>query len=222
MITLIGGLRLVDGMVVVDQVGVPLVGLGPQEAIEAFEATSGRPVAASGGQVHLFGRAQVPLAHHVGVPTPLGQDLGQGAVLGRDDAAGVGEPDGAFGNTGHGVAGVVAPSQQARTSRGAQCGRVPLGVAQPFTGDSVDVRRLDRAAVTAHGREIRHRPRRCRPRWAPRVPGAPQKAPSRVPSLGCRRLPHLGTCPTPHLLLARDRFVPGQHVADPGSDAPPT
>jgi hypothetical protein len=65
----------VDGVVVVDQVGIPLVGLGAQEAVPALEAAAARPVAPRRGQVHLVGRAEVPFAHHVGVPATLAEDL---------------------------------------------------------------------------------------------------------------------------------------------------
>ena len=166
-------------MVVVHQVGVPLVGLGAQETVEAVEAPPDRPVAPGGGHVHLGLGAEMPLAHHVGVPTQLAQDLGQGAVLRGDHPTGVGEPDRRLGDARHAVAGVVAPGQQARPGRRAQRRGVPLRVAQPPGGDPLDVGHLDRAAIRRSSPRSPRRPARCRPRSGRRpVPAEPRRAPS--------------------------------------------
>jgi hypothetical protein len=63
---------LLDRMFVVDQVGVPLVGLGAEEAVEALEPPPKGPLTSGGRQVHLVLRTQVPLPHCVGVPALLG------------------------------------------------------------------------------------------------------------------------------------------------------
>src|ERR1035437_2214101 len=115
--SLLRRLRLVHRMVVVSELRVPLTCLGAEEAVPPFEAAPGGPVAAGRGEVHLDGGAQVPFAHHVGVPAPLAENLGQHAVLGRDRAAGVREPTGTLGDAGHAVAGVVAAGQQTRPRR---------------------------------------------------------------------------------------------------------
>ena len=152
-VALLRALRLVHRVVVVGQLGVPLARLGAEEAVPALEASPGRPVATRRGEVHLDGRAQVPLADHVGVPAQLAEDLGQHAVLRRDRAAGVAEPAGALGDARHAVARVVATGQQTRPRRRAQRRRVPLRVADAVGGDLVDVGRRDRSAVAAHRRE---------------------------------------------------------------------
>ncbi len=113
-VAVLGQARLVDGVVVVDEVGIPLVRLGAEEPVPALEAAAGRPVAAGGREVHLVGRAEVPLADHVGVPAPLAQDLREHPILGRDRAARVGEADCRLGDAGHAVVRVVAAVQQAR------------------------------------------------------------------------------------------------------------
>src|SRR3954470_9169463 len=100
-------------MAVVDQLRIPLVGLRPEESVEALEAPARRPVAARGGEVHLGLRAQMPLADHVRVPAALAEDLLDLAVLRRDHSARVRETARRLGDAGHAVARVVATRQQA-------------------------------------------------------------------------------------------------------------
>ena len=90
------GARLVDRVVIVDQVWIPVVGLGTQEAVEALEATSHRPVTLAGGHVHLILGAQMPLAEHIGVETALAEHLGDVRALERDMAVGIGKADRRF------------------------------------------------------------------------------------------------------------------------------
>ncbi len=88
--------RLVDRVVIMYQVWIPLVGLGAQEAIEALEASSHRPVALGRGHVHLILGAQMPLAEHIGVEAALAQHLGDVRTLERDMAIGVWKADRCF------------------------------------------------------------------------------------------------------------------------------
>ena len=152
-VTLLRRAGRVDGVAVVDQLRIPLAGLGAQKTVEALKAPARRPVAPRGREVHLRLRAQMPLADHVRVPALGAEDLLDLSVLGRDHAAGVGEAARALGDARHAVARVVAPGQQARARRRAQRRRVPLRVTDARGDDAVDVRRLDRAAVAAHRRE---------------------------------------------------------------------
>ena len=147
-IALLRLIRLIDRMIVIDQVRMPLVGLRAEEPVEALEPAPRRPVAPRRGQVHLVGRAQMPLARHVRVPAKLAEDLRQHPVLRWDRPARVRKADRRFGDAGHAVARVVATRQQARAGRRAQRGRVPLRIAHPARR-SGRFRRVDRAAVTA-------------------------------------------------------------------------
>ena len=149
MVTFLGRRWLVNRVIVVDQVRVPLVCLGAQEPVVALEAPAAGPVPARRGEVHLVSRAQVPIAHEVGVPAPLAQDLREHAVFRWDRAARVGEPDGRLGDAGHAVAGVVAAGEQAGARRRAQRRRMPLGIADAVGGDAVNVGGLDRPAIAA-------------------------------------------------------------------------
>ncbi len=132
---------------------MPLVGLRAEEPVEALEPAPRRPVAPRRGEVHLVGRAQMPLACHVRVPAQLAEDLGQHPVLRRDRAARVREPDRGLGDARHAVARVVAPGKQAGPRRRAQRRGVPLRVADTARRDPVDVGRLHGAAVAADRRE---------------------------------------------------------------------
>ena len=150
-VALLRARRLVHRVVVVGELGVPLARLGPEEAVPPLEAAARRPVAARRREVHLDGRAQVPLADHVGVPAPLAQDLGQHPVLGRDRAAGVAEPARALGDARHAVAGVVAARQQARAGRRAQRPSCATGCSERRRAAILSMfGRGDRTAVAAH------------------------------------------------------------------------
>ncbi len=87
---------LLDRVVIVDQVGVPVVGLGAQKAVEALEAASNWPVALAGGHVHLILGTQMPFAEHIGVETSLAEHLGDVRALERDMAVGIGKADRSF------------------------------------------------------------------------------------------------------------------------------
>ena|SRR6266516_7655691 len=84
---------LLDRVVIMHQVGVPVVSLGAKEAIEALEAASHWPVALAGSHVHLILGAQMPFAEHIGVEAVLIEHLGDGCALERDMAVGVGKTD---------------------------------------------------------------------------------------------------------------------------------
>ena len=150
-VAVLGCAGLLDGVVVVDQVRVPLMRLAAQEAVEPLEPTAQRPAGTPRGQVDLVRRGQVPLADRVGVPPLLAQDLGDQAVLERDAGREAREPRRSLGDARHVVAGRVAAVQQARTGRGAQGGGVEVGEAHPAVGDAAQGRRLDRPAVDIHG-----------------------------------------------------------------------
>ena len=151
-VAVLGHRRLLDEVVVVDEVRIPLVRLAAEEAVVALEAAADRPVALRRGHVHLVGGAQVPLAEHVRVPAALAEDLGDRRALERDVAVGVREAGRGLGDAGHAVRRVVAAGEQRRAGRRAQRGGVPVRVGQAALGEPVDVRRLDQAAPRLHRR----------------------------------------------------------------------
>ena len=70
-IALFRRLRRLDLMVVVDEVGIVLVGVAAEEAVVAVEAAAERPAVVGPGGADLFGGRQVPLADAVGVVAVL-------------------------------------------------------------------------------------------------------------------------------------------------------
>jgi hypothetical protein len=83
-VALLRGVGLLLEVVVVDQVGIPLVGLAAEETVAPLEPPAQRPARLPGRQVDLVARGQVPLADRVGVPAALVQHLRDGAVLEGD------------------------------------------------------------------------------------------------------------------------------------------
>ena len=81
--------RLLDRVVVIGDVGIPLVSLRAQEAVEALEAAPERPVLLCRRHVHLVLWVEVPLADDVDVEAALAEHLGEHRALAWDVAAGV-------------------------------------------------------------------------------------------------------------------------------------
>ena len=152
-VALLRQLRLLDGVVVVGEVGIPLVRLGAEEAVEALEAASERPVLLRRGVVHLVLGAEVPLADDVGVPAELAEHRRDHRALTGNVTAGVREPRRRLGDARHRVRRVVAPCQQTGARRRAERRRVEVRVEQSAVGDPLDVRRLDQATERLHRRE---------------------------------------------------------------------
>jgi hypothetical protein len=80
-----GGIRRV---VVVDQVGIPLAGLGAEEPVEPLEAPPDRPVPLGRGQVHLVLGSEMPFPDRRRAEPAFDQHLGQGRALRPDVAVG--------------------------------------------------------------------------------------------------------------------------------------
>jgi hypothetical protein len=151
-VALLGQRRLLGGMAVVHEVGIPLVGLRAEESVEPLEPAADRPLVLGRREVHLVLGRQVPLAGHVCVPPPLAEHLGDRPALERNVTVGAREARCGLGDRSHAVCGVVAAGHQARARRRAQRGRVEVREEQAALGDPVDVRGLDQAAEGLHRR----------------------------------------------------------------------
>ena len=112
-VTLLGGLRRLDLMVVEDQVGIVLVSVAAEEAVVAVEAATQRPAVVGACGADLFRRRQMPFADAEGGIAVGEQHLGQETVLERDRSIGAGVARRTLGDAGHGVGVVVPPVQHA-------------------------------------------------------------------------------------------------------------
>jgi hypothetical protein len=152
-VALFGGARRFDGVVVLDEVGIPLVGLAAEESVEPVEALGQRPFRSAAGRGEILHRHIVVLAQpHRGVPVVL-EHLADGRALGGQSSGRTGEAHRALGDRGTAVDMVIAPGQERRTGGGAQRGRVPLGVRQAIAGESVEGRHVDPPPVGRPGRQ---------------------------------------------------------------------
>ena len=138
-----------DRVVVAHQLGVELVGLALEEAVEAVEAAAERPLVERTGGRALFHRGEVPLADAERGVARLAQHLGdRGGVVA--DVAELVRESGAEVRHGTHPDGVLrAPGQQRRSGRRAQRRHVEVRELQAVGGERVDVRRVDVGAVAA-------------------------------------------------------------------------
>ena len=105
--------RRLDLMIVVDEVGIILVGVAAEEAVVALEAAPERPAVVGAGGADLLGRRQVPLADAIGGVALLQQHVRQKAVLERDRAIAAGIAGRSLGDAGHRVGMMIAAGQNA-------------------------------------------------------------------------------------------------------------
>ncbi len=152
-VALLRQLRLLHRVVVVGEIGVPLVRLGTEKAVEALETAPKWPVLLGRRVVHLVLGTEVPLPDDVGVPAELAEHRGDHRALSGDMPAGVREPRCGLGDARHRVRRVVATRQETGARRRAERRRVEVRVQQPPIGDPLDVRRLDQTSERLHRRE---------------------------------------------------------------------
>ncbi len=144
-----GGCRRFAQVVVADELGVELVSLAVEEAVEAVESPLQGPLLERPrrrGGLHL---AEMPLAERERGVALVAQHLGQRRGMQRHLASHVGEAGVEVGERAHPDLVVVAPGEQCGASRGAERRDVEVGVAQPTRRQRVDVRGGDLRAVAA-------------------------------------------------------------------------
>src|SRR5262245_42008856 len=126
MIALVGGRRRIDELVVLDEIGEPLVGLAADEAVIAIEPLLQRPLRArrAGGDVLL--RYIMVLAEPEGAPAGALQHLADGRAFIRNASAPARKTLRGFGDAGVAVEMMVAAGEEGGARRRAQRGRVPL------------------------------------------------------------------------------------------------
>src|SRR5262249_60942879 len=125
-----GAVVLDDEAIVLHQIGVPVVGLAAQEAVEAIEAFLERPLAAacSGGDV-LLGDIMV-LAQPEGAVAVVLKHLPDGGALRGEPPLRAGEASRPLGDAGAAVEVVVAAREERRAGGAAERGGGALAVQQ--------------------------------------------------------------------------------------------
>ena len=117
MVPLIGGIGRFDEPVVLDQVGIPVIGLAAEETVEAVEAFGKRPLRAAAACGDVLLGDVVVLAEPEGAESVVLQELADGRALSRQPSGGAGEPVRAFGDRRVPVDVMVAPGQEGRPGR---------------------------------------------------------------------------------------------------------
>ena len=146
-VALVGRRRRADRMVVIGEVGKPLVGRAGHEPVEALEATSEWPPVEWPRRRRLGGRREVPLADGERVVAVFQQHLGQEAVLVADEAVVGRKAERRFGDRRQPDRVMIPTGQQCAARRRAQRRGVEVRVPQSSIGDTVQGRRLAQPAV---------------------------------------------------------------------------
>ena len=142
-----------DQVVVVDEIGVELIGLAGEEAVEPVKAALQRPVGEGPGGGALLGGTEVPLADRERGVVLVAQHLRHRRGVLADRAAHVWVARVEVGDRAHPDRVMVAAGQQRGSCRRAQRGHVEVREAQPVGRQPVDVRRFDRRSVAVEVRE---------------------------------------------------------------------
>ena len=171
-IALFRAVRLVDELVVVDEIRIPLVGLAAEKAVEAIEALLQGPLLPRRTRGDVLLRHVVILAEPERTPPVVLEDLRHRRALERNASVRAGESVRTLGNRRHAVQVMVASGQERGASRRAQRRRVPLRIAQAAIGQFLERRHVDAAAerrprgqagvVVQHEQDVRRALRRLR------------------------------------------------------------
>ena len=139
-VSLIGGLRRIDAMVVVSEIRVELVRLAVEEAVETIEpALQGPRVVRAGGGGLIHG-TQMPLAKGEGGIALVAQHLGHGGGMRGDLARHMRIAGVPVGDTAHADGVMVPTGEQRRTSGRAQRRDMEVRVTQTTCSETIDVR----------------------------------------------------------------------------------
>jgi hypothetical protein len=139
----------IDRAHAVDERRRPLVGLAPDEPVEALKAAVARPVVKRAGRTGLPHGHLVALAELGSVVAGLAKDLRQGSGrVGPSRAIARGWRRG-LGDVAHADLVVIAPGEQRSSGRRAQGGGVKARVLQPVVGEALGGRGGDRATESA-------------------------------------------------------------------------
>ena len=152
-IALLGSVRRVDKAVVLDKVGIPLIGFATEETVEAVEPLLQRPLLPARARRHVLFGDVVVLAEPERAPARILQELADGRGLLGEPSARAGKTVRRLGDRGHAVHVMIASRQHRRSRWRAERGGMPLRIRQAVSGELVERRHVDPAAVRRPGRE---------------------------------------------------------------------
>ena len=204
-------------MVVFDQVGIPLVRFGAEEAIVAIEALLQWPLLAARARRDVRLGDEMALTQPEGAPSPILQDLAHRGALVRDATMPTRKARRRFRDRGHAVQVMITAGQERGARRRAQRRRVPLRIHQAVVSQLLQSRHVDLAAEGRPGSQARIIVQNQQDVW--RASGRPHRD-VRLPVR--RRIPDIelddalkrfvGHCCLPHcaLKLRRSRPTPSR------------
>ena len=152
-VTLFRAVGLLDEPVVLDQIGIPLIGLAAEEAVEPVKTLLQRPLRLTAAAGDVLLRHVVVLADPERAVAVVLQHLPDRRALRRCTRGSAGKTVGTLRDRREPVHMMVAAGQETGPGRRAQRGGVPLGVHHPVVGQLLHDRHLDPPAV---GRPRRH------------------------------------------------------------------
>ena len=151
-IAILRAILLVNEVVIVHKVGIPLVGLAANEAIEAIEASLQRPLRPVRARSDILFGYVVVLSNPESAPSGILQDLPDGSALLRKAAVRAGESVGSFRDGGHAIEMVIASGQHRGPGRRTECRRMPLRIHQAIVGKFLQRGHVDPATEWRPGR----------------------------------------------------------------------
>ena len=137
-------------MVIVSQVGEPLVGLTAKETVITLKAAAQWPAVEGTCRSALFCRRKVPLADAESVITVFQQYFWEHPVLEGHAPIIARITGGCFHDRRHTTGMVVAPGQDAGPRGGTQGGGVHVRVAQTVLRQAVNIGRVDQSTKSRH------------------------------------------------------------------------
>ena len=147
--------RRPDDLLVLRQARVPLARVAAEEAVEVVEAPAVRPAVERPGRTLLAVGRQVPLPERGRAVAVVAEDPRQRSAVPWQRRGVAGEAAGELADRAEADGVVVAPGQQRRPGRGAQCGDVEAVVAEPLLSQPCVVRRADGTAERGRVPEAR-------------------------------------------------------------------
>ncbi len=141
---------LVDIMVVLDQFGIPLIGLAADKTVEAVVAEAERPILSATSAMSKASTGTLWFLPTQNVLQPASRSTVAMVAMFAADGRIAGKADGRLRDSAKAVLVMVPASQEAGAGRRADRGRMPLRIGQAVFRQPVERRHLDAPAIGRH------------------------------------------------------------------------